>query len=309
MKKMLAVLVLFSACVCSAQVVHHLQGEVVPSSGIDRGVLWVQLEIPGLGGTTQKVVVESDGRFAFDDVPLGIYLLRIMDGAGDEITSEPLNVSPGNTPISVRLPEQKMERPLVGSVSVERVRHQPPKRARRAFLEAQRLSEAGAHERAAAALEKAVTLDSEFIEAHGNLGVQYARLKRYDRAAEEFRLAIAQDPATAQHQSNLALVLLNLGQPAEAEQWARHAVKLDGGSAEAHYVLGCVLLMGAETRLKGIDELQVAARDFPKAHWTLAEVYRASGKKELARAEMQRYLAADPHANKPEVEQWISSLR
>jgi hypothetical protein len=45
--------------------------------------------------------------------------------------------------------------------------------------------EANAHERAADALEKAVTLDPEFIEAHGNLGVQYALLKQFEKAADE----------------------------------------------------------------------------------------------------------------------------
>ena len=307
MKKLWVVVLLCGGSMCSAQV--PLRGEILASPGTNYSELSVEVEALGSAGATQHVVVESDGRFTFRDVAPGTYRLRILDAAGDEITSESLSVFPGNVPVSVHLPERKMEQPSGASVSVERLRHQPSKRALRAFLQAQKLSAASAHERAADALEKAVALDPEFIEAHGNLGVQYAFLKRYKWAADEFRRAIALDPATAQHQSNLALVLLSLGQSVEAEQWARHGVELDGANANSHYALGCVLLWRPETRPAGIQELQLAAREFPKAHWTLAEVYRVTGEKDLAKEEMQRYLAADPSANKAVVAQWSLSLR
>ena len=307
MKKRCVVLLLCGGFVCPAQI--PLRGEILASPGTNYSELSVQIETLGSTVTEQHVTVESDGRFTFRDVPPGTYRLRILDAVGDEITSESLNVLPGNVSVSVHLPERKIERPSGASVSVERLRHQPSKPALRAFMQAQKLSEANAHEHAVAALEKAVALDPQFIEAHGNLGVQYALLKRYERAADEFRQAIALDPATGQHQSNLALVLLNLRQSVEAEQWARHGVELDRANAKAHYALGCVLVRRPETRPAGIQELQLAAREFPKAHWTLAEVYRATGEKDLAKEEMQRYLAADPTASKPDVETWISSLR
>lgn len=307
MKNLCVVVLLCGGSVCSAQV--PLRGEILASPGTNLSWLSVQIETLDSAGARLNVMVESDGRFTFRDVAPGTYRLRILDAAGDEITSESLSVFPGSVPVLVHLPEQKTERPSGANVSVERLRHRPTKRALRAFLQAQKLSEANEHERAATALEKAVALDPEFIEARGNLGVQDALLKRYERAAEEFRRAIALDPSTAQHQSNLALVLLNLGRSVEAEQWARHAVELDGASAQAHYALGCVLLRRPETRPAGIQELQLAAREFPKAHWTLAEVYRVAGEKDLAKEEMQRYLAADPSANKAAVEQWSSSLR
>lgn len=306
MRKLCFVVLLCGGSVCSAQI--PLRGEILASPGANYSQLSVQIEILGSAGTSQHVVVESDGSFMFRNVAPGNYRLRILDAAGEEITSEWLSVLPG-VPVSVRLPEQKVERPSGASVSIERLGHQPSRRALRAFLEAQKLSEANAHERAAAALEKAIALDPEFIVAHGNLGVQYALLKQYDRAADEFRTAIDLDPATAQHQSNLALVLLNLGQSAEAEEWARHAVELDSANGKAHYALGCVLLTHPETRPAGIQELRLATREFPKAHWTLAEVYRVTGQKELATEEMRQYLAADPSANKAAVERWSSLLR
>lgn len=184
MRKLCIVVLLWGECVCSAQI--PLRGEILSAPGTNYSELSVQIETLGSAGTTQHVAVESDGRFVFRDVAPGPYRLRILDAAGGEITSESLSVL-GNVPVSVNLPERKMERPSGASVSVERLRHQPSKRALRVFLLAQKLSKANAHERAADALEKAVALDPEFIEAHGNLGVQYALLKRYERAADEFR--------------------------------------------------------------------------------------------------------------------------
>jgi Flp pilus assembly protein TadD len=89
-----------------------------------------------------------------------------------------------------------------------------------------------------AALEKAVALDPEFTNAHGNLGAEYAVLHRYGEAAAELERAVALDPSAAWMQSNLAFALWQAGKPMEAEQWARHAVALPSSNAKAHYVLG-----------------------------------------------------------------------
>jgi hypothetical protein len=64
-----------------------------------------------------------------------------------------------------------------------------------------------------------------------------------------------------------------------------------------------------ETRTEGIQQLQLAARGLPTAHRTLADVYRASGEIELAKEEIERYLATDPKADRADVERWIATLR
>jgi Tfp pilus assembly protein PilF len=125
--------------------------------------------------------------------------------------------------------------------------------------------------------------------AIGNLGAEYTLLGRFEDAETVMRRAIALDPATSQHQSNLALVLSHLGKVDEAEGWARRAVALDGSNARGHYVLGCVLAMRAETRPAAVAELAAAAREVPSAHRALAQVYDVMGKQELAREERERY--------------------
>ncbi len=57
-------------------------------------------------------------------------------------------------------------------------------------------------------------------------------------------------------QSNLALVLAQLGQTSKAVQWARHALQID-------YVLGCILAEHASNRAEAILHLELASRTLP----------------------------------------------
>ncbi|MBZ5636542.1 MAG: tetratricopeptide repeat protein [Acidobacteriia bacterium] len=101
-----------------------------------------------------------------------------------------------------------------GTVSAKRLRHRPPKAARQAYDKAARIKDAG---KAALELEKAIALDSDFAEAHNDLGVVYTRLGRYPEAGAEFRRAIELVPEESLPHSNLAWVLSAMGQRAEAE--------------------------------------------------------------------------------------------
>ena len=196
-----------------------------------------------------------------------------------------------------------------GAISVARLRHRPSKQVLQAARKAQNLSQAGDYERAASEWEKVVAADPEFSEAHGNLGAQYVHLRRPSEAAAEFQRAIALDPATAQHQTNLAVVLGLLGRQEEAEVWARHAVQLDDSSALGHYVLGCLLVSGPARLAEGVQQLQIAARLLPKAHETLAAVYHALGKEELAREERKQYGEAESAGSPQQTEAWSSALQ
>jgi hypothetical protein len=55
-----------------------------------------------------------------------------------------------------------------------------------------------------------------------------------------------------------------------------------------------VLARRPEKRAEAIEQLQIAARGFPSAHRTLADVYMMAGEIDLAKQEAQRYLATGP---------------
>jgi tetratricopeptide (TPR) repeat protein len=300
---------LFVCLLASAAEQAQVEGKVASTDLAGQGPLWAQLDsLHGAG--IARTLVGQDGRFLFIAVTAGTYMLRITDVTGRELASQPVNVRNEDQRVTIQLPEPTAAAPVSGrSVSVAELRHKPAKKALRAAEEAQKFAHSGDHVRAVAALEKAVALDPEFVSAHGNLGAEYAVLHRYGEAAAELQRAVTLDPTAAWLQSNLAFALWQSGKPVEAEQWARRAVALSNSDVKARYLLGWVLSRRPEARAEAIEHLQFAAREFPPAHRTLAAVYMLAGEIDLAKQEAQRYLAADPGADRAEVERWISSLR
>jgi tetratricopeptide (TPR) repeat protein len=160
------------------------------------------------------------------------------------------------------------------------------------FLHGVKMSEKNLWQSAGSDFERAVTLDPGFSEAHGNLGVAYTGLWLLDRAANEFRRAIELDPATGVHHANLAFILIEQQRWGEAEREAQAAVNLDPSNVKAHYLLGFLLARRPGGRSHAEPHLVIAAREFPEAHYVLAEIYRSQGADSIAQAELNRYQRA-----------------
>jgi tetratricopeptide (TPR) repeat protein len=182
--------------------------------------------------------------------------------------------------------------PSEPTVSVKRLRHHTPGKAWNAFFRSIKLAHDGAWQQGALELEKAVTIDPDFAEAHNNLGVCDVELKRFDSAAAELRRAIEIDPADSVFHGNLSLALILLHLRPEAEQEARTAVTLDASNSKAQYLLGFLLAERPETRERATEHLNYAARDLPDAHYLLAQIYQAAGQTSRAGAELERYRKA-----------------
>jgi tetratricopeptide (TPR) repeat protein len=185
------------------------------------------------------------------------------------------------------------DRPSGEFISAFRLRHVPPRAARAAFLRGLKLDENGAFASAAGQFEKAVKLDPEFSEAHGDLGVEYTAIGQLDEAVSEFRRAIAIDPATAFHHSNLAYTLIRVNREQEGAAEAEVALGIDSTSTLAHFLLGFVLAQQPGKRNAAETHLAYAARTLPAAHLVLAEVYRREGAAQTAQAELELYRRAN----------------
>ena len=135
------------------------------------------------------------------------------------------------TVFPTRIPQQ--ERSSAGIVSVKRLRHRATKAAREAYEKADKLARNKEDQKAARELERAIALDTDFAEAHGDLGVLYTCLGRYPEAAAEFRRAMELVPEESLPYSNLAWVLLAMGQRAEAEANVRHAIQLSPDNVQS----------------------------------------------------------------------------
>lgn len=189
-------------------------------------------------------------------------------------------------------------------ISVSRLRHKVPRKALSAFLHGVDLAGAGNVRSAAKEFERAVMLDPECSEAHGNLGVTYLDLGALDRAVDEFRLAVHLDPSGSFHHANLALALILLNLPSEAELEAKAAFDLDHSNVKARYLLGSLLARNPETRSRAAEHLTYAAQQLPDAHMILADMYRMEGAEALAQMEQERYRRATLDSTKAQQMPW-----
>jgi tetratricopeptide (TPR) repeat protein len=176
------------------------------------------------------------------------------------------------------------------SISVARLRPNPPVKALRFFARGSKLASAGKWLSAAREFGRAIALDPNFSEAYGNRGAVYSALGLFDQAVDDLRRAIELDPATGTYHLNLAYVLIRLNRPAEAEPEAQTAVSLDPGRPIAHYLLGVLLFaQHPETRTSAIQHLAYAAREFPDAHFILAQIYFTEGRDSAGRLELEQF--------------------
>jgi len=161
------------------------------------------------------------------------------------------------------------------TISVARLLHKTPAKAWASLDRASKLLAAGATDRSAAELQRAVSLDPGFPEAHCNLGVTYMVSNRTEEAAAEFRRAIALDPGNPAYHTNLGAALAALGRAGDGEQEARTALGLDSANAKAHFLLGLLLAARAEARGEAGPHLAYAAQRMPEARDALTRLQRA----------------------------------
>lgn len=215
----------------------------------------------------------SDGRFEFLRVPYGEYRLTVLDG-DKPIHEELIAVRQQQPPLEINVTAPKPVSPPAGAVSARELLHPPTKQAIKAFMGAQKLSQAGDHEKAAGQFEKATQLSPDYTDAWINLGAQHIYLKRYEQALDELARAREISGPTAVILGDMAFAQYSLQHYPEGTRLAREALRLDPSSAPAHYLLGSFLAQDRRTRTEGIQHLEAAAVAMPAAR---AELDRARG--------------------------------
>ena len=184
----------------------------------------------------------------------------------------------------------------------------------------------GEQEKAQTALEEAVALDASLADAHCVLGLIYKGAEEIHAAAEAFRQATIADENYIEAYYELGDVLLiHLGDTAQATQVLQkavaidadhartrtllgiayfrdnltdaainelqHAIKLDPTSLMARYTLGTAFLQ-QEVWRSAIDTFKELIEIDPfyvKAHFSLGTAYRRIGEIEAARKSLQRF--------------------
>ncbi|MEW5801851.1 MAG: tetratricopeptide repeat protein [bacterium] len=100
----------------------------------------------------------------------------------------------------------------------------------------------GKKDEAMAAVEQALQLDPNYLDAHNQAGNLFLNGANFDKAAAHFEAAIRIDPNHPSAYQNLGLVYNSQGKPELASQYCQKAIFLDPNNPEAHNNLGCVYL-------------------------------------------------------------------
>jgi predicted Zn-dependent protease len=107
---------------------------------------------------------------------------------------------------------------------------------------------------------------------HYAYGTALVALSQYEEARLQMRAEIAISPNSELPYVRLASIALRRQRPADAIEPAEHAIQLDAGSAEAHYLLGRAALEVGDAA-RSVHELGIACRlapSSPEPHFNLA---------------------------------------
>jgi tetratricopeptide (TPR) repeat protein len=257
---------------------------------------------------SNAVPVSVGGSAEFQSIPEGSYLLTVRDMRGESIHQEMVVVRKHAGPVSIRLPEKKVERPVSGLVSVARLKHKIPKAARKAFSRSIDLHKKGDAEGSLSYLKKATEVDPEYMEAFNNLGARYLSMGRYHEALSAFRRAMDLDPSATLVQVNAGVALMALGNLKEAETAFRRVVQLTG-EVKARYMLGLALYAQQQYTEEAVHLLNQAQNDYPSARLALAVIHANLGHTKEARKALDAYMPTAPEKGRLEAQALLAHLQ
>jgi len=148
---------------------------------------------------------------------------------------------------------------------------------------------------AIARLQKVIELNPAMMRAYDTLGLCYDYLGRFDEAVKSYNHAVELNRLQAKPSPwphvDLAISLMAVNQPAEAERNLRQALEYDARLPQAHYQLGRVLEMRGDYQAAVQSLKQAIALDpaFPEPHYLLGRLYHRLGEDQLSNKEIAQF--------------------
>ena len=266
------------------------------------------IELDGDGGGFYRAELDGSGYFRLGRIPPGAYRARILDSNGERLETVSVYLERGMPLLVLHVPQVRHAAPNHDTISVAVLQHKVPAKARRELELATRANNKKDKAGAIGHLQKAVSLDPEFMEAHNSLGIRYVETGRDDLALVEFRKALEMDPRHSAVQANVAAVLLRLRRPAEAETAARRSVELDGSNLRARFLLAMAILNQGRFTPEVEKDLRQATSEVGSAHLILGTVLIAEGREQEGAVELKAYLTTGLVNGRAEAEAWLNKL-
>lgn len=273
-----------------------IQGHVYLPSGqsTSGSALKVRLESLGTFGGS-STATDQDWSFRFNDLPPGTYTVVVDGGKEYETARESVTFGPEGSGRVTNVAIQLRVKVSAANPAFANV----PQAAIDLYQKGATAAQKGDVKNAVDFLSKAVAAYPNFTIALNELGLQYLKLKQWDKAIESFAALLKLRPADATAQLNIGIALFNQPKLEEAETHLREALKLNSNGPNAHYYLGMVLL-----KTKHYDEAQKelqltisnGGENIALAHKYLGGLYIGTHQNTEAADELEKYLRLDPKA-------------
>lgn len=328
-----AMLIFLGATVASAQIggidpgpgdigtggKNTIQGNIYYENGrrLDRRV---KVRLRGLY-TDNFMMSDDTGTFTFRRLVGGTYSVTIDAGGEFETVTENVDVidatgrrrgDPGQTyTLQMMLrPKQAVARP-VGTVDASA--GSVPEPVRKLYKEALNSIQDGDSKKAIEQLNDALKLSPTFVPALNELGLQYMRLKDYDKAEAALRKGIELMPEAFTLQLNFGILMLQKKDYTSAAGALERAVQKDNSSAAAHFHLGKALVnMAAYNKAEKelLQAISIGGENTVEAHRYLGAVYIETHNNARAVEQLEQYLSLAPKAKDADkIRQIVSQLR
>ncbi len=291
-----------------------VRGQVESDRPFSTSGLMVEITKAGGDAAPIEAVVHGDGSFDLHGIARGTYKVRVTSNPATVICEQVVQVD--ERPMVIRLPDgpESAGGSVDATVSAKRLMHPVPKKALRAFADADRSIERGRTAEAAKSLERAIEIYPDYYEARTNLGIQYFRLGRREEAVEQLEKAAATAPPSVIVLGNLSYMYFVVGRVPEAEKTARAALAVDSSSRLAHFILGSALARSVtpaslENAVEAAHHLRLGADISPAAHLGIARIYQAKNDPGRAKEELKLYLKSGDNAYRTQAQRWLSSFR
>lgn len=133
-------------------------------------------------------------------------------------------------------------------------------------------------------IRKAISIDSEFAQAHNKLGDYYMKKGMVKEAAASYSRSLELDPTNQNSNFDLGCSLAHLGQHDEALEYLRKALELKPSHTEIYGHIGRILMMRGELEeaISHLNKAVSASPDDIMSSFTLACAYQMLGQADNA---------------------------
>src|ERR1039458_6161659 len=284
-----------------------IMGEVRIGGAFFSGELTIDVEAITGGRLVTRAYIHPDGSFEIRDVPSGTYQVSVENSRGEVIWHDLVPVAPGVTPLIIELDRGVREHARTGTVSIAGFRQNPPPAAVHELRLAEKASGQHRLRESIEHLQRAVQLAPEMQDARNNLGAKYLQSGDYEASQRELEAAVELDPEASIPHANLALAMLALSRPGEAESEARLALRRDPLSGAANFAAGAALNQQGKSD-EALRFLERASEQVPQALLVEARILLARSQTSEAVAKLRSYLSRPGVSQRVEVTGWLDAL-